>query len=91
MERENKALQDKLDKEAKALQEKMNEDNEKRAMESKALADRLEREKQALGMYCSVYQSLWDKRQKILKLFQFLRYVRKFLWKFSFHRKSNAN
>ena len=47
---QNKALQDKLDKEAKALQEKMNEDNEKRAMESKALADRLEREKQALGI-----------------------------------------
>ena len=60
MERENKALQDKLDKEAKALQEKMNEDNEKRAMESKALADRLEREKQALG----IYQSLWDRRPK---------------------------
>ena len=39
---ENKALQDKVDREAKALQEKMKEENEKRSMESKALADRLE-------------------------------------------------
>ena len=39
---ENKALQDKMDREAKALQEKMKEENEKRSMESKALADRLE-------------------------------------------------
>ena len=59
---ENKALQDKMDREAKALQEKMKEENEKRSMESKALADRLEEVSIALSinMYiCSfiVYHS----------------------------------
>ena len=48
---ENKALQDKMDREAKALQEKMKEENEKRSMESKALADRLEEVSIALSMY----------------------------------------
>ena len=51
---ENKALQDKMDREAKALQEKMKEENEKRSMESKALADRLEEVSIALSIYiCS--------------------------------------
>ena len=48
---ENKALQDKMDREAKALQDKMKEENEKRSMESKALADRLEEVSIALSMY----------------------------------------
>ena len=48
---ENKALQDKMDREAKALQEKMKEENEKRSMESKALADRLEEVSIGLSMY----------------------------------------
>ena len=48
---ENKALQDKMDREAKALQEKMKEENEKRSMESKALADRLEEVSIALSIY----------------------------------------
>ena len=51
---ENKALQDKMDREAKALQEKMKEENEKRSMESKALADRLEEVSIALSIYIFV-------------------------------------
>ena len=52
---ENKALQDKMDREAKALQEKMKEENEKRSMESKALADRLEEVSIALSIYIYLF------------------------------------
>ena len=54
---ENKALQDKMDREAKALQEKMKEENEKRSMESKALADRLEEVSIALSIYIDAKES----------------------------------
>ena len=60
---ENKALQDKMDREAKALQEKMKEENEKRSMESKALADRLEEVSIALSIYIFV-RSLYITLQK---------------------------
>ena len=60
---ENKALQDKMDREAKALQEKMKEENEKRSMESKALADRLEEVSIALSIYIFV-RSLYNTLQK---------------------------
>ena len=46
---ENKAIQDKLEREANALKEKMSEENEKRSMESKALQEKLEKEKAALA------------------------------------------
>ena len=52
---ENKALQDKMDREAKALQEKMKEENEKRSMESKALADRLEEVSQYIHVFFFTY------------------------------------
>ena len=42
MESENKALQEKPEREAQALKEKMSEENEKRLRESKALQDKLE-------------------------------------------------
>ena len=60
---ENKALQDKMDREAKALQEKMKEENEKRSMESKALADRLEE----VSRYIHVFFYLY-----VVSLFQYL-------------------
>ena len=46
---ENKAIQDKLEREAAALKEKMSEENEKRSKESKALQEKLEKEKAALA------------------------------------------
>ena len=60
---ENKALQDKMDREAKALQEKLKEENEKRSMESKALADRLEE----VSTYIHVFFYLY-----VVSLFQYL-------------------
>ena len=53
---ENKALQDKMDREAKSLQEKLKEENEKRSMESKALADRLEQVSRYM-LLVSIYHS----------------------------------
>ena len=62
---ENKALQDKMDREAKALQEKMKEENEKRSMESKALADRLEEVSIVLSIYIYIFvRSLYNTLQK---------------------------
>ncbi len=49
IEAENKALQDKLDKEASALKEKLSEGEESRRKETKALQDKLEKEKEALA------------------------------------------
>ena len=62
---ENKALQDKMDREAKALQEKMKEENEKRSMESKALADRLEEVSIAYIFDRSLYKYITLQKYKI--------------------------
>ena len=79
---ENKALQDKMDREAKALQEKMKEENEKRSMESKALADRLEEVSIALKVHIYLFvrcisislfknrRSMLDKVYYILNVFK---------------------
>jgi len=49
MESENKALQDKLEKEASALKSKLTEGEESRKKETKALQEKLEKEKEALA------------------------------------------
>jgi len=53
MEAENKALQEKLEKEATALKSKLSEGEESRKKETKALQEKLEKEKEALAKQVS--------------------------------------